>query len=115
MEEAEYPDAGASMISQKDISVASFWDRERVVSLSEEDDAVVNAILEKYIALGDVPVTEEKPTQSVESSVTPKDETIQDGKIYFEGFGWVDYEGGGTEGIYGEDIYENGNTIGIMD
>ena len=29
MEEAEYPDAGASMTSQKDISVASFWDRER--------------------------------------------------------------------------------------
>ena len=93
MEEAEYPDARTSMISQKDISVASFWDRERVVSLSEEDDAVVNAILEKYIALGDVPATEEKPTQSAESSSTPKDETIQDDKIYFEGFGWVDYEG----------------------
>ena len=40
---------------------------------------------------------------------------MKDGKIYFEGFGWVDYNGGGTSGIQGDDIYENGNTIGIMD
>ena len=58
---------------------------------------------------------EGKPTQSADNTGTPKDGTIQDGKIYFEGFGWIDYEGGGTEGIYAEDIYENGNTIGSMD
>ena len=90
---------------------------EKSLHLTKEQQAAVNAILEKHIALGvgDALVTEEKPTQSVESSGTPQDGTIQDGKIYFEGFGWVDYEGGGTEGIYGEAIYENGNTIGIMD
>ena len=88
---------------------------EKSLHLAEEQLAVVNAILDKYIVLGDVPVTEEKYAQSAESSGIPKDGTIQDGKTYFEGFGWVDYEGGGTEGTYAEDIYENGNTIGIMD
>ena len=58
---------------------------------------------------------EEKPTQSAGNFSSPQNGTIQDGKIYIEGFGWVDYEGGGTEGIYAEDMYENGNTIGIMD
>ena len=90
---------------------------EKRLHLTEEQQAEVNAILEKYIVLGigDALVTEEKPAQSAENSATPQDGTIQDGKIYILGFGWVDYEGGGTEGIYGEDIYENGNTIGIMD
>lgn len=46
---------------------------------------------------------------------TPQNGTVQDGKIYIEGFGWIDYNGGGTEGIQGSDIYENGNTVGIMD
>lgn len=45
----------------------------------------------------------------------PQSGTVKDGKIYIEGFGWVDYEGGGTSVIQGNDIYENGNTIGIMD
>lgn len=92
---------------------------EKSLHLTEGQQAEVNEILEKYIALeqslGDAPVTEEKSTQSAESSSTPKNGTIRDGKIYIEGFGWVDYEGGGTEVINGEDIYENGNTIGIMD
>lgn len=59
--------------------------------------------------------TDEKPTQSAGESDTPQNGTIQDGKIYILGFGWVDYNGGGTEGIYAEDMYENGNKIGIME
>ena len=45
MEEAEYSDAGVSMISQKDLSVASVWDREVTVSLSAEDAAVIDDLL----------------------------------------------------------------------
>ena len=172
MEVTEHSDAVTPVTLQKDISVASVWDREEADNLSAEDavligdlvesgnwmegtddclndciifmdgeeikyssdcgtfndtvnekslhlteeqQAAVNAILEKYIALGDVPVTEEKHAQSAESSGTPQNGTIQDGKIYILGFGWVDYEGGGTEGIYAEDMYENGNKIGTMD
>ena len=92
---------------------------EKSLHLTEEQQAEVNAILEKYISLeqglSTSPDMEEKPSQSAGSSSTPQNGTIQDGKIYIEGFGWGDYEGGGTEGIYAEDMYENGNTIGIMD
>jgi len=49
---------------------------------------------------------------------TPKngDTRIVDGKQqgYLLGFGWVDYMGE-NEVIYCEDMYENGNKVGIMD
>lgn len=59
--------------------------------------------------------TKSQPAVSTDDSGTPKDGDIKDGKIYFEGFGWIDYNGGGTSGTQADDIYENGNTIGIMD
>lgn len=46
---------------------------------------------------------------------TPRHGDIQGDKIYFDGFGWVDYNGGETIEIQAEEIYENGNKIGIMD
>lgn len=69
-----------------------------------------------------IPADKENPSETPSSEVnkedstsTPKDGDIKDGKIYFEGFGWIDYNGGGTSGTQANDIYENGNTIGIMD
>lgn len=51
-------------------------------------------------------------------SIEPKngDTRIVDGKQegYLLGFGWVDYMGE-NEVIYCEDMYENGNKVGIMD
>ena len=46
---------------------------------------------------------------------TPRHGDIQGDKIYFDGFGWVDYNGRETIEIQAEEIYENGNKIGIMD
>ena len=65
----------------------------------------------------EIPTSTEKAlkTSNGSSSSTPKDGEIRDGKIYFEGFGWIDYNGGGTSGTQADDIYENGNTIGIME
>ncbi len=54
-------------------------------------------------------------TSDTETSSNPQNGEVRDGKIYIEGFGWLDYEGGGTSGTQADDIYENGNTIGIMD
>lgn len=51
----------------------------------------------------------------VGASDSPQNGEVRDGKIYIEGFGWVDYNGGGTSGTQADDMYENGNTIGIMD
>lgn len=64
------------------------------------------------------PVYQEDTT--VEEAKKPVDEEepkmgdMKDGYMYVLGFGWVPYEGEG-EGTYAEDMYENGNKIGIMD
>lgn len=53
--------------------------------------------------------------QSPERSDSPQHGEIRGDKMYVDGFGWVDYNGGGTIEIPAPDIYENGNKIGIMD
>lgn len=62
--------------------------------------------------------TATKPTKSIPSEPpTPKmgDTRVVNGQkqSYFLGFGWVDYMGE-NECIFAEDMYENGNKIGIM-
>jgi len=57
----------------------------------------------------DAPPPTEKPKTN-----EPKAGDKQNGKIYVPGFGWVDDHGGGGEGIQADDMYENGNKIGIM-
>lgn len=54
-------------------------------------------------------------TTKPDTSDHPQNGTIRDGQIYVEGFGWVDYEGGGTSGTQADDMYENGNKVGSMD
>lgn len=56
------------------------------------------------------PTDEKKPKES-----TPSHGDKKDGMIYIDGFGWIPDEGGGGSGITAEDMYENGNKIGIMD
>ena len=46
---------------------------------------------------------------------TPKIGDTKDGMIYIEGFGWVVDNGGGGSGTVADDMYENGNKVGIMD
>ena len=46
---------------------------------------------------------------------TPKTGDTKDGMIYIEGFGWVVDNGGGGSGTVADDMYENGNKVGIMD
>lgn len=53
--------------------------------------------------------------QPPENSDSPQHGEIRGDKMYVDGFGWVDYNGGGTIEIPAPDIYENGNKIGIMD
>ncbi len=57
-----------------------------------------------------------KPQQTTPEtpSDTPKHGDKKDGMIYINGFGWVVDEGGGGEGEYLEDMYENGNKIGYF-
>lgn len=73
-------------------------------------------------------ITDITPTQDIQMttkpiSPTPADPTPKNGDTrivngqqqgYLLGFGWVDYMGE-NEVIYCEDMYENGNKVGIMD
>lgn len=63
--------------------------------------------------------TATKPTKSIPSEPpTPKmdDTRVVDGQkqVYFLGFGWIENNYEPNECIYLEDIYENGNKIGMM-
>ena len=53
---------------------------------------------------------EEKPSEPPALS----EGTATDQPVYVEGFGWITDEGEGS-GTYADDMYENGNKIGIMD
>lgn len=43
---------------------------------------------------------------------TPQHGETKDGKIYINGFGWIDDNGGKTYGETAADMYQNGNKIG---
>ena len=45
----------------------------------------------------------------------PQAGDTNEGQIYIPGFGWVEDEGGGVNSVPLDDMYENGNKIGIMD
>lgn len=65
------------------------------------------------------PVAEEheaviQPSEPPAKADEPQYGDSQDGKIYVPGFGWIDDIGEG-QGSVAEDMYENGNKIGIMD
>lgn len=69
----------------------------------------------KKIPADTLDTTGDSGTDGTGTASSPQNGEVKDGKIYIEGFGWIDYEGGGTSGTQADDIYENGNTIGIMD
>ena len=55
------------------------------------------------------------PTEPEPVPGEPQAGDTQNGQIYIPGFGWVQNNGGGGSGTVAEDMYENGNKIGIMD
>lgn len=69
----------------------------------------------------DTPPEYEEPEEKPEDTTPPADDgtpshgDTKDGMIYIDGFGWVPNEGGGGSGTEADDMYENGNKVGIMD
>ena len=67
------------------------------------------------------PVTEQttaiiitQPVPLVTATTTPKNGTIEGDMIWVQGFGWIEYEGGGGIGYYDVEMYTNGNKIGYF-
>ena len=64
----------------------------------------------------DTPPAYEEPEETqLPADDTPSHGDTKDGMIYIDGFGWVPNEGGGGSGSTADDMYENGNKVGIMD
>lgn len=67
------------------------------------------------------PVYDEEQEEMPEDTTPPADGgnpshgDTKDGMIYIDGFGWIPNEGGGGSGTEADDMYENGNKVGIMD
>lgn len=57
----------------------------------------------------------EQPEELPPEPNEPQGGDTENGKIYIPGFGWVEDHGGGSSGTTADDMYENGNKIGIMD
>lgn len=63
----------------------------------------------------DTPPEYEEPEETKPpADDTPKTGDTKDGMVYVEGFGWLPDEGAGS-GTNADDMYENGNKVGIMD
>ena len=60
------------------------------------------------------PSYEEPEETTPPADDTPKTGDTKDGMVYVEGFGWLPDEGAGS-GTNADDMYENGNKVGIMD
>lgn len=60
------------------------------------------------------PAYEEPEDTTLPADDTPKTGDTKDGMVYVEGFGWLPDEGAGS-GTNADDMYENGNKVGIMD
>ena len=60
------------------------------------------------------PSYEEPEETTPPADDTPKTGDTKDGMVYVEGFGWLPDEGAGS-GTNADDMYENGNKVGIVD
>ena len=59
-------------------------------------------------------ITTMQPIPIAIETTTPKNGTIEGDMIWVQGFGWIEYEGGGCIGYYDAEMYTNGNKIGYF-
>ena len=88
--------------------------RETLPELVEEADIVPKPSPTQTPPASEVPVPPEQnatPQQEPEPAPTP--DSVSDNMVYVPGFGWIESQGP-NHMEYAEDMYENGNKIGIM-
>lgn len=89
--------------------------RETLPELVEEADIVPEPSPAQTPPASEVPVSPEQdatPPQEPEPALTSPD-SVPDNMVYVPGFGWIESQGP-NHAEYAEDMYENGNKIGIM-
>ena len=106
------------------LQVPEIPEMEEVISPEEEK---AEAILPKLVEEADMPSPAQTPPPSEvpvppEQDTTPQQEpepalaspdSIPNNMVYVPGFGWIESQGP-NHAEYAEDMYENGNKIGIM-
>ena len=83
--------------------------------LVEEADIVPEPSPAQTPPASEVPVPPEQdatPPQEPEPALASPD-SVPDNMVYVPGFGWIESQGP-NHAEYAEDMYENGNKIGIM-
>ena len=78
--------------------------------LVEEADIVPEPSPDQTTPVSEVPVP---PKQDATPQQEPEPAPAPDNMVYVPGFGWVESQGP-NHAEYAEDMYENGNKIGIM-
>ena len=89
--------------------------RETLPELVEEADIVPEPSPAQTPPASEVPVPPEQdatPPQEPEPALASPD-SVPDNMVYVPGFGWIESQGP-NHAEYAEDMYENGNKIGIM-
>ena len=82
--------------------------------LVEEADIVPEPSPTQTPPASEVPVPpEQNTTPQQEPEPTPAPDSAPDNMVYVPGFGWIESQGP-NHAEYAEDMYENGNKIGIM-
>ena len=82
--------------------------------LVEEADIVPKPSPTQTPPASEVPVPpEQNATPQQEPKPAPTPDSVSDNMVYVPGFGWIESQGP-NHMEYAEDMYENGNKIGIM-
>lgn len=79
----------------------------------EDENALTDHTKEPTYSSEQIEIT--PPESSTNPNINPAMHgQRKDGKIFINGFGWVEDHGGGGRGEYAPDMYENGNKIGYF-
>ena len=112
------PDREAQVVERESEETELFVETETPEKTEEEKPSEPPALSEGTATdQPDTPPSYEEEKQEEPAPAenqTPKTGDTKDGMVYVEGFGWITDEGEGS-GTYADDMYENGNKIGIMD
>jgi len=110
-DEPEHDKSNSHQILQEPVSKTEKEKPEQPPELKKEQDRFDST---------KIPVYENEQEESAEKAEDSKKEEPahgdkKDGMIFVDGFGWIVDKGGGGAGSLAEDMYENGNKIGVMD
>ena len=94
--------------------VPEIAEMEEVIPPEEEKaEATLQELVEETDIVPEPSPAQAPPESEVQAEPTPAPDSKPDNMVYVPGFGWIESQGP-NHAEYAEDMYENGNKIGIM-